>query len=77
MGTAEHDARARSRAEALFNKEPVKDSESHKAGEKERQEDAAKTARLRELRLAKEREEAESKRPHGAASGRVSHRQPR
>lgn len=77
MGNVERDAMARSRAEALFNKERTKDDEFHKAGEKEWQEDAAKTARLRALRLAKERKEVEGKRPRRAGSGRMSHTEPR
>jgi hypothetical protein len=77
MGNAEHDAMARSRAEALFNKQRAKHGEFHRAGEKEWREDAAKAARLRELRLAKEREEAERRRPRRAASRRVSHPEPR
>jgi hypothetical protein len=77
MGNAEHDAMTRSRAEALFNKQRPKPGEFHRAGEKEWREDAAKAARLRELRLAKEKEEAEGRRPRRAASRRVGYTEPR
>jgi hypothetical protein len=77
MENAEHDAMARSRAEVLFNKQRAKHGEFHRAGEKEWREDAAKAARLRVLRLAKEREEPEKWRPRRAASRRISHTGPR
>jgi len=55
MGTSERDAISRSRAQALFGTEKEKKvDEFREAREKERQEDAAKTERLRALRLAKE-----------------------
>ena len=50
MGASERD---KNRAQALFGAEKKVD-EFQEAREKERQEDAAKTARLRQLRLAKE-----------------------
>jgi hypothetical protein len=54
MGNAERDAAARSRAQALWGKEKKKGEEVLKARDKERAEEAAKVARLRGLRLAKE-----------------------
>ncbi|MGA2088223.1 MAG: hypothetical protein ABSG66_04815 [Stellaceae bacterium] len=54
MGNSERDAAARSRAQALWGKEKKKGEEVLKARDKERQEEAAKVARLRGLRLAKE-----------------------
>jgi hypothetical protein len=61
MGNAGRDAMARSRAEAMWGKEKKKDDEFQKARQKEWEKDAAKTARLRELRLAIEQEEAARK----------------
>lgn len=57
MAESDWDAMAR-RAEALWSKQTKQQNAFEKAREKERQEDAAKTARLRELRLAKEKQEA-------------------
>ena len=58
MGESDRDAKFR-RADALWGSNRTKQqNEFEKAREKQRQEDAAKTARLRELRLAKEKEEA-------------------
>ncbi len=54
MGNSERDAAARSRAQARWGKEKKKGEEVLKARDKERQEEAAKVARLRGLRLAKE-----------------------
>jgi hypothetical protein len=59
MGSAERDMRARNRAEALFGKERAKDDEVIQARDRERQQEAEKTAHLRELRLAKEKAEAD------------------
>jgi len=57
----ERNAMARSRAQALWTKEEKKEDEFRKARKKEWDKDAEKTARLRELRLAKEKEEVDSK----------------
>ncbi|MGO9786132.1 MAG: hypothetical protein ACLPL5_04910 [Stellaceae bacterium] len=54
MGNSERDSAARSRAQALWGKEKKKGEEILKVRDKERQEEAAKVARLRGLRLAKE-----------------------
>ncbi len=54
MKNSERDAAARSRAQALWAKEKKQGDEFLKVREKERQEEAAKMARLRGLRLAKE-----------------------
>ncbi len=67
MGSTERNASARSWAEALFGKERTKDDEILQARDKERQEEAAKTARLRAQRLEKEKSEAEA---NAAASRR-------
>ncbi|MDE2165264.1 MAG: hypothetical protein KGJ66_02865 [Alphaproteobacteria bacterium] len=67
MGNAERDVRARSRAEALFGKERAKDDEVIQARDRERQQEAEKTAHLRALRLAKEKSEADA---NAAASRR-------
>ena len=57
MAESDWDAMAR-RVEALWSKQMKQQNAFEKAREKERQEDAAKTVRLRELRLAKEKQEA-------------------
>lgn len=57
MEGADKDAKFR-RAEALWGKQAKQQSELEKAQERQRLEDVAKTARLRELRLAKEKEES-------------------
>ncbi|MGH7013831.1 MAG: hypothetical protein ACREEL_06695 [Stellaceae bacterium] len=67
MGTSKRDTNSRSRAQALFGTEKKVD-EFREAREKERQEDAAKTARLRDLRLAKE--DADRKMAAAAAATR-------
>ena len=54
MRNSDRDAAARVRAQALWGKEKKKGEEVLKARDKERQEEAVKVARLRELRLAKE-----------------------
>ncbi|HTC17916.1 MAG TPA: hypothetical protein VK690_02265 [Stellaceae bacterium] len=68
MGNSERDAAARSRAQALWGKEKKKGEEFLKARDKERQEEAAKVARLRGLRLAKE--EADKKSADAAPAAR-------
>lgn len=62
MASSERDV-ARSRAQTLFGKErtkeSTKDEEFRRVRDEERQEEAAKMARLRALRLAKEKAEKE------------------
>ncbi|GEM_PF-6494538 len=62
MAESDRDAMVR-RAEALWGKQQKPQNEFEKAREKERQEEAAKTARLRELRLAREKEQAAAAAP--------------
>jgi len=76
MGSSERDV-ARSRAQTLFGKErakeKTKDDEFRQARDKERQEEAAKMARLRALRLAKEqadKDEADKKAATAVARGK-------
>jgi hypothetical protein len=61
MRNAERDATARLKAEAVLAKRKKQDDEIIQQREKEREAVAAKVARLRELRLAKEAAEARSK----------------
>jgi len=70
MASSERDV-ARSRAQTLFGKERTKDDEIRQARDAERQKEAAKTERLRALRLAKEKaEKDEADRKAAAAAAR-------
>lgn len=79
MGSSERDV-ARSRAQTLFGKErtkeKTKDEEFRQARDKERQEEAAKMARLRALRLAKEKGEKEKEEADKKAAAAVARRKP-
>ena len=76
MGPSDRNTISRSRAQALFGTEKEKKvDEFREAREKERQEDAAKTERLRALRLAKE--EADKKAAAAAAAAAAPRKSPR
>jgi hypothetical protein len=64
---------ARRKAEDLLNRNKVRDDERVTGVLKQREREAAKTARLRELRLAKETAELEAKK----TTSRRSRRAPR
>lgn len=61
MSDSEHNVRARLKAEAALAPRKKPDEEIVNQRDKEREAEAVKTARLRELRLAKEAAEAQSK----------------
>ena len=54
MKNSERDLEARRRAQALWDEHKKRDEKALKEKDKERQAEAEKVARLRELRLAKE-----------------------